>query len=127
MLEEDMEDGFISQKNFFKANEIIFSEVKKILSKGNSVIIEGNFYWKSQLEDIIDKLNYPHYIFTLSAPLDVCIERDSIRNISHGAIAAKEVYVKSTEFSYGQIIDVTKKIDNIISEIKLYMSQNKPL
>tara|TARA_Y100000034_G_scaffold126632_1_gene178127 strand:- start:1684 stop:2172 length:489 start_codon:yes stop_codon:yes gene_type:complete len=116
-LEKDKEEGYISQKSFLKANKIIIPKIKEFLRNGQIVILDGNFYWKSQIDDLIKKLKYNHYIFTLKAPLKVCIERDSKRNKTHGKDAAKVVYKKSTEFDYGINIDVTKELKDSIKDI----------
>jgi len=121
-LTKEWEEGYISQKSFLKANEIIASKAKKFLDKGKPVIFDGNFYWKSQIDDLIKKLNYPKYVFTLKAPLGVCIERDSKRKKVHGKDAAEAVYKKSTEFDYGVIIDISKKsVDQAVKEILSYL------
>jgi shikimate kinase len=104
-LTEDREEGFISQKSFLKANERIVPQAVKYLENGMNVIFEGNFYWKSQIEDLIKKLNYPHHTFTLQATLKTCIERDSNREKKHGIDATTVVYKKSSEFEYGTIIN----------------------
>ena len=118
-LEGDKEEGFISQKNFLKANEIAVSQSKEFLDKGTPIVFDGNFYWKSQVEDLISKLDYPHYVFTLSAPLGVCIERDDKRNKSYGKGAAEVVYGKTTEFNYGTVIDTNcKTAEEVVDEIK---------
>lgn len=62
-LTEEKEEGYISQKSFMKANEIAVGRAKKFLDCDKSVIFDGNFYWTSQIEDLIKRLNYPHYIF----------------------------------------------------------------
>jgi adenylate kinase family enzyme len=116
-LPKKMEEGFISQNNFLKANELAVVEAKRFLDKGKPVIFDGNFYWKSQIDDLIKRLDYPHYVFTLKAPLDVCIERDMKRGKTHGKDAAEVVYKKSTEFSYGVVIDTTKQLNECIKDI----------
>lgn len=116
-LTGDHEDGYISQKSFLKTNEIVTPKAHELLSRGKIVIFDGNFYWKSQIEDLIQKLNYPHYVFTLKVPLQVCIERDSGRKNPHGADAATAVYKKSTSFDYGIKIDAAKPLDTIIDRI----------
>ena len=121
-LTKDKEEGYISQKSFLKANEIVVPLAKEFLDKGVPVILDGNFYWKSQIDDLINKLDYTHYVFTLKAPLEVCIERDSKRGKTHGVDAAKEVYKKSTEFDYGTVIDITKSLDGATEEILSYLS-----
>ncbi len=123
-LTNDKEKGYISQRSFIKANDIITPKIKKYLRKNIPVILDGNFYWKSQIEDLINKLNYSHYIFTLKAPLKTCIERDRKRNKSHGKDAAMAVYKKSTSFKYGIIIDVTKPLEKIIKEIISYLPKD---
>ena len=116
-LFKDKEEGYISQNTFIKANEIIVPEAKKILNKGTPVIFDGNFYWKSQIEDLVKRLKYPHRIFTLKAPLKVCIDRDKKREKALGKDAARVVYKKTTEFDYGTIIDITTPLNECVKEI----------
>lgn len=120
-FEKEWEAGYISQKTFIKANKIIVPEAKQILQSGKPVVFDGNFYWKSQIDDLIKRLDFPHYVFTLNAPLDLCIERDIQRGKTHGEDAAKAVYKKSTEFTYGAIIDITKPLNECINEILSYL------
>jgi len=103
------EEGYTSQKSFIKANEIAVKDAKKLLDKGKIVILDGNFYWKSQIEDLIKRLNYPHYVFTLKASVERCIERDKQRGETHGADAARVVHKKVSEFDFGNIIDTENK------------------
>ena len=116
-LPKKMEEGFISQNNFLKANELAVVEAKRFLDKDKPVIFDGNFYWKSQIDDLIKRLDYPHYVFTLNAPPNVCVERDMKRDITHGRDAAEVVYKKFTEFSYGIVVDATQQLDECIKEI----------
>lgn len=120
-LTKDKEEGYISQRSFIKANEIIAPQAKEKLQHGISVVFDGNFYWKSQIEDLIKRLNFPHYVFTLKAPLEVCIERDRQRGKTHGKDAARVVYKKSTEFNYGVVIDVNRPLGDCIKEILSYL------
>ena len=116
-LTKDIEDGYISQRSFITANEIVTPRVKKIIKGGTPVVFDGNFYWKSQIDDLINKIQCQHYIFTLKAPLKVCIERDSKRKKVHGRDASEAVYKKSTEFDYGTPIDATQSINQCVNEI----------
>jgi len=120
-LTEDKEDGYISQKSFIKANKIIAPKAKRILDNGNPIVFDGNFYWRSQIDDLKKRLDFPHYVFTLKAPLEVCIERDRQRGQTHGADATRAVYKKSTGFDYGTTIDITKSLDECIDEIVSYL------
>ena len=88
------------------------------------VAFDGNFYWKAQIDDLIKRLDFPHLIFTLKAPLKVCIERDRKRGKTHGEDAARAVYKKATEFNYGIVIDVTKPIEKIVKEIYLKIKKS---
>jgi len=121
-LTEDKEAGYISQKSFIKANEIIAPKVKDFLDKGKRVVFDGNFYWQSQIDDLIKRLDSPHYVFTLKAPLEICIERDREREKTHGEDAVRAIYNKSTEFDYGTVIDITKSLNEVIEDIVSHLS-----
>jgi adenylate kinase family enzyme len=116
-FKKEWEEGYISQKSFIKANGIAARRAKALLDRKRPVIFDGNFYHMSQIEDLIGRLDYPHHVFTLTAPLKVCIERDSKRSKTHGRDAAKVVYRKSTEFRYGTDVDATKPVAKIIKEM----------
>ena len=94
------------------------------MNKGISIVFDGNFYWKSQIEDLINRLNFPHYVFTLKAPLKVCIARDIERGKTHGEDAARAVYKKSTEFDYGTIIDINRPLEVCVKDILSYIPKN---
>ena len=122
-LTEELENGYISQKSFIKTNEIVTHTAKVFLQKGTPIVFDGNFYWKSQIDDLIKRLKFPSYVFTLKAPLRICIERDKKRSKAHGKDAAKAVYKKSTQFKYGIIINVTKPIKESIKKIISYLPE----
>lgn len=125
-LTKDKEQGYISQKSFFKANEIASKRAKKLLYGRKSVVFDGNFYWKSQIDDLISKLNYKNYVFTLKAPLKICIERDAKRKKKYGKDAVEAVYKKSTSFDYGEIIDTENKtVEEVVEEIKKRLRWNR--
>lgn len=124
-LTKDKEDGYISQKSFLKVNEILIPKAKKFLDKNIPTIFDGNFYWKSQIEDLIKKMSAIHFVFTLTAPLEVCIKRDKERNTIHGDDATKAVYKKSTEFDFGTVIDVTKSEKDAVEKILHYIHNKK--
>jgi len=122
-LTNDREDGYISQKSFLKVNEIIVPVAMKLLNDGVPVIFDGNFYWKSQIEDLINRLDFPHYVFTLKAPVEVCIARDKQRTTPHGTDAVRAVYDKTMGFEYGIAIDATQSTNECMSEIISCLSQ----
>ena len=57
-LEDDKQDGFISEKSFRAANDYIAEIAKPILDAKNPVIVDGNFYWKSQILSLIQCLYF---------------------------------------------------------------------
>lgn len=120
-LTKEWEDGYISQKSFLKANLIVASQAKKSLKSGVPVVFDGNFYWKSQIDDLIKRLDFPHYVFTLKASLEVCIKRDSLRGKRHGEDAARAVYKKSTGFDYGTIININRPLDECVKDVLSYL------
>lgn len=120
-LTKDKEEGYVSQKSFLKVNEIIVPKARDLIKNGTPVVFDGNFYWKSQVEDLIKQLGGEHYVFTLKAPLEVCIDRDSKRKKTHGETAARVVYKKSTEFDYGILINIDRPLDEAIEEICSYL------
>ena len=120
-LTKDKEAGYTSQKSFIKVNEIIAPKAKRILDRGKPVVVDGNFYWKLQIEDLIKRLDFPHHVFTLKAPLEVCIARDVERGRTHGEDAARAVYKKSTEFEYGTIIDINRSLEVCVKDILSYL------
>ena len=117
-LTKDKEKEYVSQKSFLKSNELSIPKAKVALIKGKIVIFDGNFYWKSQINDLIKKLGYPNYVFTLKASLSVCIERDSKRKKGYGKGAAEAVYKKAVGIRKGKIIDTENKtVNEVVKEI----------
>jgi len=102
---------------FLAANAFAVEQARGFLDRGTPVVFDGNFYWKAQIEDLIAKLDFRHFVFTLTAPLSVCIERDGGRIPSHGSEAATEVYAKTSLFEWGVGVDATRSPDAVLSEL----------
>ncbi|HLC81781.1 MAG TPA: AAA family ATPase [Candidatus Nanoarchaeia archaeon] len=120
-LTKNKEAGYISQRSFIEANEIIALRAKRILDSGKLIVFDGNFYWKSQINNLIEKLNFQHHVFTLKAPLKVCIARDAERGKTHGEDAARTIYKKSIEFDYGTVININRSLGECIDDILSYL------
>jgi shikimate kinase len=118
-LDEISEDeGCIPAENFIKADNLILPELKKKLQNKQPVIFDACFYHKEHVEHLIDNLPFPHYVFTLKAPVEVCIKRDSEREKTHGEGAAQAVHYLVSRFDYGTVIDTNgKTIDETFKEI----------
>ncbi len=125
-LEDDIEDGYISQRSFIKANEIAAQKANDAMDSGAIVIFDGNFYWKSQLDDLQGRLRRNGYVFTLKVPLDVCISRDGGRAKPLGIEATREVYEKTTSFEYGIDIDAAGTLEDAIDRILSFINSKDP-
>jgi shikimate kinase len=113
----------IPAKNFIKANEMIIPKAKQLLQKNKIVIFDACFYHKEPIEHLIQNLQFQHYVFTLKASVETCIERDRKRGKTHGEAAARAVHKLVSRFDYGIIIDITKPIDESIEEIMSYLPE----
>ncbi|MBU0461039.1 MAG: ATP-binding protein [Nanoarchaeota archaeon] len=113
----------IPAENFIKADELILPEVRKSLKKSKIVIFDACFYHKEQIEHLTQRLPFPHYIFTLKAPLKICIERDSKRKKNYGEPAAAAVHSLVSRFDYGTIIDTNNKtVAQTVKEMLSYLT-----
>jgi thymidylate kinase len=117
ILELDEWDGG-SQTLFLRANVVAAERARERLTRGLPVVVDGNFYWKDVIDDLLERLPFPHRIFTLKVPLEVCIERDKGRALSYGEEGAKEVFAKVTSFECGIPIDATRSIPDVVREIR---------
>lgn len=113
----DSEAETIPVENFIQANKKILPKVRTLLKKNVPVIFDGNFQHKQALEHLKQELPYQGYIFTLKAPLRVCIERDMGRAKSYGVDAVKALYKLTHRFAYGTTIDASQPLDTSIQKI----------
>ena len=115
-LTEDREQGMISSRSFLKANELVLRKVKLALQH-RPVIFDGNFYWKSSVDDLISKVGGQYFVFTLHAGVDTCVARDLSRKKGRiGVDAINAVYNAVTKFDYGIVIDTKNKTQEQVSE-----------
>ncbi|MFA6525415.1 MAG: AAA family ATPase [Patescibacteria group bacterium] len=103
-------------EDFIKANEIIIPKLKTILKK-NNIIVEGNFYFQEVLEHLLKNTTGNHRVFTLKAPLEICLARDKQREKSLGPLATEAIYSLVNRFDYGIPIDGRNRIGKIVEEI----------
>jgi len=101
-------EKWIPLNKFLKADKIILPELKSKLQKRN-LIIEGNFYHKEQINDLIKNLKSKNFIFTLKASLEECIKRDKKRKDKLGEKAVKDVFKLVSSFNSGIIINTNNK------------------
>ena len=119
----DKIDDDFTPEDFIKANEIVLPKIKKYLQNGKNVILDGCFYFKEQIDNLKENLNWKFYAFDLKASLDTCVKRDSKRKRVYGEEAARAVYNLVKKFDYGTGIDTENKtekevVEEILKEIK---------
>ncbi len=117
----DRSSGDFDVQDFIKANNFIIPRIKKKLSANQSVVLDGNFYFLEPIEQLVNEVPVPVHVFTLKAPLNVCILRDSQRDMSYGKEAATAVYDLVKRFDYGEAIDASNSIQNTINAILIYL------
>lgn len=115
---EEWSEGYISERSFLRTNAFVVERALPTLSSGLPVVVDGNFYWESQVSDLCGRIPYPSFVFTLQAPLKLCISRDAHRKRSFGAEAARDVFAKVVSFESGIPIDATRPLPVIVAEIR---------
>jgi len=114
----DQSENGIPARNFLRANELALPTARQALAEGRPVVFDGNFYYKSQIKHLLRRLPKPHYVFTLNAPVEECIARDSGRERVYGEGAASWVHYLVSRFEAGTPIDTQgKSIEQVVSEI----------
>lgn len=106
--EHDLErwaGGYISEASFLAANDIAIATARRVLARGRPVVVDGNFYWRTAIEDLEERLPAPHLVVSLRLPLAACIARDAGRPRSFGAQAVRDVFAKVRTVDYGTAID----------------------
>jgi len=91
----------IPLENFLKANVFILEEV---MGEEKPVVIDGNFYHKEQIEQLVNAPGNNVAVFTLKAPVETCLARDKARTKSYGEDATRVVHMLVSRFDYGMII-----------------------
>ncbi len=122
----DQGSNGIPAKNFLRANELVLPLAIAAISKDQSVIFDGNFYYKSQVKHLLKRLPKPAHFFTLNATVEECILRDRGRERVYGEGAATWVHFLVSRFTVGTPIDTGgKTIDQVVSEIEAHLEQPK--
>lgn len=121
--EVSAEEGGIPLDNFIKANDLVIPDAKKKIEAGKVLIFDACFYHKEVIDDLIKKLPYKHFVFTLKASLDNCVLRDKCREKSYGKDAAEFVHLIVSKFDYGIIIETSchtkeQTVEEVLSHIQ---------
>ena len=108
-------------KNFLKGNEHIIPRAKQWISEGKVVVFDACFYNKEVIEHLLNNLKFPHYIFTLKAPVELCIKRDKGRKRIYGEDATSAVHMLVSRLDYGITIDATGTLEETLKKIKAHL------
>ncbi len=131
---EEWDDDRISLRSFLRANAIAADQAQPSLEAGQSVIFDGCFYWREQLDDLAGRSDGGLQVFTLAAPLRVCVERDKTRPLplagvepqggnQQGEQAVKEVYKLVAEVPCGVTIDASGPAEATAGAILRYLTR----
>ncbi len=66
---DDLIEG--KEAGYLRANELVVPRAQSLLTQGIPVIFDGKCYWKSQIDDLLERLPFPHYVFDLKSSLDL--------------------------------------------------------
>jgi broad-specificity NMP kinase len=115
-------DKWIPLNKFLMADKIMLPKFKKAIKK-HSIILDGNFYQREQIEDLIKKIDSPHFVFTLKADIKECVKRDKKRKGKLGEQATKDVFNLVSAFDYGISIDTNNKTpEAVVRDIISFIS-----
>ena len=110
-------DG-IPSKNFVKANIIILD----LIRNKKRVVLDGCFYRKKQINNLLNNLKTKVHIFTLNADITECSEKNKTRINSLADEDIKQVHNLVSIIKIGIMINtVGKSIKQIVSEILNHM------
>lgn len=111
-------DPHIPLANFLRANVLVVSIAQAALQRGKSVIVDGNFYLREALDDLLAHLPPPQFVFTLRVPVATCIARDAERGATHSPDAARAVHALTTRFDAGTIVENVGDVQLAIATIQ---------
>jgi len=109
---EQWDGDYISEQSFLDANRFAVREAEGYLRGGQPVVIDGNFYWRSVVDDLLARLPYPHLVLTLKVPFSECVVRDAARTHPLGTESVRMVFDKATSFDCGVPLDATGSLDD---------------
>lgn len=111
--------GCIPVANFLAVEEDVLEDIRKFLER-QSVIVDGNFYYKEQIDFFAKNLKHEKmFVVTLKAKVETCINRDRKKNVSFGEKAVREVYALVKSFDSSFVVDVEGKTrEQIVEQIQ---------
>ncbi len=126
---EDHSDGTycVTEKSFLRANDFVLEDASRLHARGQSTIIDGNFYWRSTVEDLVGRIGTVCHVFTLKVPLSVCVERNKTRAHPIGnEMDVKMVFDEVSSFDVGTLVDVTGTVEEAVEAIRASLRASPP-
>lgn len=119
----DREDNKFVPEDYIQADNIILPEINSNIKIGKAVILDGCFYFLKQLKHLEKNIAFKIFVFTLKAPVEVCITRDKGRKRVYGEKNAREVFDLVSKFDYGVSINTENKSETeVVKEIMGYLT-----
>lgn len=98
--------GCVPLENCMQANRLLLPKARSLLKEGRLVVIDGCFYHKDQLSWLLNRLQGPRLVVTLTAGLADCIKRNRERDDPLPDEAVREVYslVRQVDFTKNVVV-----------------------
>ncbi len=109
-------DG-IPVERFLRVHEILKSEIDAALARGQVVVVDGNVYYRAQVDDLEQRYPGSMLCLTLTAPLEVCIARDAARALVFGIDAVRAIFNMVSAVEVGVPIDATGSEDETVQNV----------
>jgi predicted kinase len=114
----DSATGCIPTAHFMQVTNELLPVAIALLHDGTPVVLDGNFYDTPSFKHLLHSLSrFKGMVFTLMAPLEVCVYRDSHRKSPYGEDAAAAVFALCQKVHAGVSIDADQSTQDIIKRI----------
>jgi shikimate kinase len=115
----DPKSGCIPVANFLAVEEDVLEDIRKFLER-QSVIVDGNFYYKEQIDFFAKNLKHEKmFVVTLKAKVETCINRNRKRGGILKDKDVQEVYALVRQFDSSFVVDVEGKTrEQIVEQIQ---------
>lgn len=107
--------GCVPMANFLAVEEDILPEIEKSLER-QSVIVEGAFYHKAQIDFFLNNISEDIFLVTLKANLETCLKIDKKSVKPYGVGVTKAIFDLVSKFDAGLVINIEGKYKGQIIE-----------
>ena len=112
-------DETISLESFLKVNKIVLELANK---SEKNFVVDGNFYYQEQIDDLQNKFKNDILIFTLITDVETCIERDFKREKTYGEDSVRYVHMITSRIKSGYEVDTSRlKVQETVENIMMLL------